>query len=345
MQGWEGKPIHTTQPYIGQDKPCIKFTASNLNLPKSRLVWPTFSRGNCRKRLDILSPKYFIYPCHHSALKLPALLSPCAHPKCICCCFLFLFTAYLETVFCSGSVGLTKRVHQDDATPGWLHRWEKLSLPLLDACRFLYGHKWKNISLKTLSRTNLGISACKINAATFQYHWLIGKIEGEWMKRVAGRKKMDSRGFSWRNYFAAFTFLAVLQPVLTRAAAYCVCRRLDKTRTISSLTVSEWRTGCCDKQLLPSPQLLFEEWIWSHILPQYLHKNLQRNLYRKPFPVRSVIARCLKRIHKVVERIEKAGPVARSSWWKERIVFLWMGIFVPVLYAEQRTVHSSEHDL
>lgn len=49
---------------------------------------------------------------------------------------------------------------------------------------------------------------------------------------------MDCSGFSWRNYFAAFTFLAVLHPVLTRAAAYCACRRLDKTRIISSLTVS-----------------------------------------------------------------------------------------------------------
>lgn len=62
--------------------------------------------------------------------------------------------------------------------------------------------------------------------------------------------KLDSSGLSWRSYWAAFTLLTGLHPVLAEAAAYCVCWRLDKTGIISSLTVSEWRAGCCDKQIL-----------------------------------------------------------------------------------------------
>lgn len=70
--------------------------------------------------------------------------------------------------------------------------------------------------------------------------------------------KLDRSGLPWRSYWAAFTFLTALYPVLAEAAAYCVCVlwELDKTRIIISLTVSKWRAGCYDKQILLSLQLL-----------------------------------------------------------------------------------------
>lgn len=137
--------------------------------------------------------------------------------------------------------------------------------------------------------------------------------------RICINGKMDdntnSSGFSWMNYFAAFTFLTVLHPVWTEAAAFCVCRRLDKTRIISSLTVFEWRAGCCDKQLLPSLQLLFEELIWSHILPQHWHKNLQWNLYRKAISCR--YRSTLETDPQSRKRFEKAGPTDQAGHKRE----------------------------
>lgn len=208
-------------------------------------------------------------------------------------------------MFCSGLAGFTTCVHQDRVMYVLLpwqmmqHLDDRTGENSLYLClihtKFYMDTNGKNISLKTLSRANLGISACKINAVTFQYHWLIGNIEGEEMKWVAGlvlspwiNRKIEKRTAAGSLGGTTLLLLPFWQSCIQSwlNAAYCVCRRLDKTRIIGSLTVSEWRTGCCDKQLLLSLQLLFEEWIWSHILLQYLHKNLQRNLYRKPFPVR-----------------------------------------------------------
>lgn len=116
--------------------------------------------------------------------------------------------------------------------------------------------------------------------------------------------KLDSSWLSWRSYWTAFTFLTGLLPVLAEAAASCVCRRLDKTWIISSLTVSEWRAGRCDKQILPSLQLL--GCCWKNGNEAIFFHNICTRIYNDTFIVRhflsalkAAITRCLKRSHKV----------------------------------------------
>lgn len=112
-------------------------------------------------------------------------------------------------------------------------------------------------------------------------------------------------------------FLTGLHPVLAEAAAYCVCQRLDNTGIISSLTVSEWRAGCHDKQTLPSLQLLGcclkngYEAIFFHSICTRIYNDtfITRHFLSA---LKATIARCLKWSHKV------------ESGWKDKESEDWL---------------------